>query len=95
MTLVTVVETPLPLWYLRRSDIESDIVSREVGGVPVGVFWVETECLCPLKVVLVVGLTSALTWVTTVGLATLAQEGACCFIFLNLLENSCYQTKGD
>ena len=58
-SMVAVVERPLPRRYLRTS---------ELGGVPVGC-WVETECLCPLEVVLVVGLTSALTWATTVGLA--------------------------
>jgi len=55
-----------------------------VGGVPVAC-WVETEYLCPLEVVLVAGLTSALTWATTVGLAILAQEGA---LLLSLLESS-------
>ena len=71
MTLVAVVERPLPLRYLRTSDIESDTVSCEAGGVPV-VCWVEKECLCSLEVVLVVGLTSALTWATTIRLAILA-----------------------
>ena len=36
MTLVAVVERPLPLRYLWTSDIESDTASCEVGGVPVG-----------------------------------------------------------
>ena len=84
MTLVAVVERPLPLRYLRTSDIESDTVSCVVGGVPVGC-WVETEYLCPLEVVLVVGLTSALTWATMVGLAILAQAGA---LLLSLPESS-------
>ena len=84
MTLVAVVERPFPLRYLRTSDIESDTLSCEVGGVPVGC-WVETECLCPLEVELVVGLTSALTWATTVGLVILAQAGA---LLLSLLESS-------
>lgn len=84
MTVVAVVERPLPLRYLWTSDIESDTVSCEVGGVPVGC-WVETECLCPLEVVLVVGLTSALTWATMVELATLVQVGA---LLLCLLESS-------
>ena len=84
MTVVVVVERPLPLTYLRTSDIESDTVSCEVAGVPV-CCWVETECLCPLQVVLVVGLTSALTWATMVELATLAQLGA---LLLSLLESS-------
>ena len=84
MTLVAVVERPLPSRYLRTSDIESDTVSCGVGGVPVGC-WVETECLCPLEVVLVIGLTSALTWATTVGLAILAPAGA---LLLSLLESS-------
>jgi len=83
MTLVAVVERPLPLRYLQTSDIESDTVSCEVGGVPVGC-WVETEYLCPLEVVLVAGLTSALTWATMVGLAILAQAGA---LLLSLLES--------
>jgi len=83
ITLITVVERPLPLRYLYTSDIESDTVSCEVGGVPVGC-WVETEYLCPLEVVLVVGLTSALTWATTVGYI-LAQAGA---LLLSLLESS-------
>ena len=82
MTLVAVVERPLPLKYLRTSDIESDTVSCGVGGVPVGC-WV--ECLCPLEVVLVIGLTSALTWATMVGLAILAPAGA---LLLSLLESS-------
>ena len=84
MTLVTVIERPLPLRYLWTSDIKSGTDSCEVGGVPVGC-WVETEYLCPLEVVLVVGLTSALTWATTVGLAILAQAGA---LLLSLLESS-------
>ena len=84
MTVVAVVERPLPLRYLRTSDIESGTVSCEVGGGPVGC-WVETECLCPLEVVLVVGLTSALTWATMVELATLVQVGA---LLLCLLESS-------
>lgn len=84
MTVVAVVERPLPLRYLRTSDIESDTVSCEVGGVPVGC-WVETECLCPLDVVLVVGLTSALTWATKVELAILERGGA---LLLSLLESS-------
>jgi len=75
MTVVAVVEKPLPLRYLRTSDIESDIVSCGVGGVPVGC-WVRTECRCSLEVVLVVGLTSALTWATMAGLAILAQVQA-------------------
>ena len=36
MTMVAVVEKPLQLRYLRTSDIESDIVSCGVGGVPLG-----------------------------------------------------------
>ena len=84
MTVVAVVERPLPLRYLWTSDMESDTVSCEVGGVPVGC-WVETECLCPLEVVLVVGLTSALTWATMVELATLVKVGA---LLLSLLESS-------
>ena len=88
MTVVAVVERPLPLRYLRTSDIESDTVSCEVGGVPVGCL-VETGCLFPLEVVLVVVLvvvlTSALTWATTVGLAIWAQVGA---LLLSPLESS-------
>ena len=60
MTVVAVFERPLPLRYLLTSDIESDTISCQVGGVPVGC-WAETECLCPLEVVSVVVLTSALT----------------------------------
>ena len=84
MTVVAVVERPLPLRYLRTSDIESDTVSCEVGGVPVGCL-VETGCLFPLEVVLVVVLTSALTFATTVGLAIWAQVGA---LLLSPLESS-------
>ena len=84
MTVVAVAERPLPLRYLRTSDIGSDTVSCEVGGVPVGC-WVETEWPCPVEVVLVVGLTSALTWGTMVELATLAQVGA---LLLSLFESS-------
>ena len=84
MTLVAAVERPLPSRYLRTSDIESDTVSCGVGGVPVGC-WVETECLCPWEVVLVIGLTSALTWATTVELAIWAPAGA---LWLSLLESS-------
>ena len=54
MTVVGVVKRPFPVRYLRASDIESDTVSCGVGGFPVGC-WVETECLCPLEVVLVIG----------------------------------------
>lgn len=84
MTLVAVVERPLPLRYLRTSDIEADTFSCEVGGSPV-VGWVGTECLCPLGVELVFGLTSALTWATMAGLAILAQVGA---LLIALLESS-------
>ena len=75
MTVVAVVERPLPLRYLRTSDPESGTVSCEVDEVPVGC-WVGTECLCPLEAVLVVVLTSALTWATTVELAILGQVEA-------------------
>lgn len=81
MTAVAVVEKPLPLRYLQTSGTESDTVSCEVGGVPVGCS-AETECLFPLEVVLVLGLTSALTWATTVGLAILVKVGALLFSFL-------------
>ena len=84
MTLVAVVKRPLPSRHLRTSDIESDTVSCGVGGVPVGC-WVETECLRPLDFVLVTGLTSALTWATTDGLAISAQARA---TWLSLLESS-------
>ena len=67
MTVVAVVEKPLPLRYLQTSDIESVI--------PVGCL-VRTECRCSLEVELVVGLTSALTWATMAGLAILAQVQA-------------------
>ena len=80
MTVVAVVERPLPLRYLRTSDIESDTVSCRVDGVPVGC-WIETECLCLLEVVLIFGLTSALT--PMVELATLARVGA---LLLSLFE---------
>ena len=76
MTVVAVVDRPLPLRYLRTSDIASDTLSCEVDGLPVG-RWVETECLCPLEVILVVGLTSALTWATMAALlAILALKSA-------------------
>ena len=84
MTLVAVVERPLPLRYLQTSNIESDTVSCAVDGFLVG-FWVERGYLCPLKVVLAAELASALTWATTVGLAILAQAGA---LLLSLLESS-------
>ena len=35
MTLVAIVERPLPLRYLRTSDVESDTFFCEVGGNPV------------------------------------------------------------
>ena len=44
MTLVTVVERPLPLQYLRTSDIESDRDSCQVGGLPGGC-WIKTVSL--------------------------------------------------
>ena len=81
MTLIAVVQRPLPLRYLRTSDIESDTVSCAVDGFLVDC-WV--EYLCPLEVVLA-ELASALTWATTVGLAILAQAGA---LLLSLLESS-------
>ena len=70
-----------------------NIASCEVGGVPVG-SWLETDCLCALEVVLIAGLTSALTWATTVDLAISEKQEPCFFLFMNLLENSCYQTEG-
>ena len=83
MTVVAAVERLLPLRYLRTSDIESDTISCEVGGVPVGC-WVETVSLSLGSCI-----GSCINICINLGhhgwLAILAQAGA---LLLSLLESS-------